>query len=180
MIVAHGIGGVRDLPVPTWLFSWGAAVVLVLSFLLIGTLWKRSQLERRAEGRPLPPWLERLLRSTALRVLPGAFSAALLVLVLLTALLGEPSSATNLAPTFVYVVFWLGIVPLQVVLGNVWPALNPWLAIAGAGRLDLAFARQLRDLDRDGSCRPKALGRAGRGVHRLLRPPGTDRAVRRA
>ena len=132
MIVAHGIGGVRDLPVPTWLFSWGAAVVLVLSFLLLGTLWKRSQLERRAEGRPLPPWLERLLRSTALRVLLGASSAALLVLVFLTALLGEPSSATNLAPTFVYVVFWLGIVPLQVVLGNVWPALNPWLAIAGA------------------------------------------------
>jgi len=111
---------------------WGAAVVLVLSFLLLGTLWKRSQLEPRAEGRPFPPWLERSLRSTALRVLLGAVSAGLLVLVFLTALLGEPSSATNLAPTFVYVIFWLGVVPLQVVLGNVWPALNPWLAIANA------------------------------------------------
>ncbi|MCP9486739.1 MAG: hypothetical protein MSC30_12825 [Gaiellaceae bacterium MAG52_C11] len=132
MMLAHGIGGVRDLPVPTWLFSWGAAVVLVLSFLLLGTLWTRSQLDRRAEGRPFPPGLERALRSTALHVLLGLFSAALLVLVFLTALLGEPSSATNLAPTFVYVIFWLGLVPLQVVLGNVWPALNPWLAIASA------------------------------------------------
>lgn len=132
ILVAHGIGGVRDLPVPTWLFSWGAAVVLVLSFLLLGTLWKRSQLDRRAEGRPLPQGLERVLRSTALRVLLGAVSAGLLVLVFLAALLGEPSSATNLAPTFVYVIFWLGIVLLQVVLGNVWPALNPWLAIASA------------------------------------------------
>ncbi len=131
-MLAHGIGGVRDLPVPTWLFSWGAAVVLVLSFLLLGTLWTRSQLDRRAEGRPFPPGLERALRSTALHVLLGLFSAALLVLVFLTALLGEPSSATNLAPTFVYVIFWLGLVPLQVVLGNVWPALNPWLAIASA------------------------------------------------
>ncbi len=132
ILVAHGIGGVRDLPVPTWLFSWGAAVVLVLSFLLLGPLWKRSQLDRRAEGRPLPQGIERVLRSTALRVLLGAVSAGLLVLVFLAALLGEPSSATNLGPTFVYVIFWLGIVLLQVVLGNVWPALNPWLAIASA------------------------------------------------
>jgi hypothetical protein len=132
VILAHGIGGVRDLPVPTWLFSWGAAVVLVLSFLLLGTLWKRSQLEPRASGRPLPEGLERVLRSTALRVVLGTISAGLLLLVFATALVGEPSSADNLAPTFVYVLFWLGIVVLQVVLGNVWPALNPWLAIAGA------------------------------------------------
>jgi len=131
-LLAHGIGGVRDLPVPDWLFLWGGAVVLVLSFLALGTLWRRPLLERLSPGRPLPPGLERVLRSTVLRVVLGSVSAALLVLVFLTALLGEPSSALNLAPTFVYVVFWLGIVVLQVVLGNVWPALNPWLAIADA------------------------------------------------
>ncbi len=130
-MLAHGIGGVRDLPVPDWLFLWGGAVVLVLSFLALGTLWRRPALERLSPGRPLPG-LERVLRSTVLRVVLGSVSAALLVLVFLTALLGEPSSVVNLAPTFVYVVFWLGIVVLQVVLGNVWPALNPWLAIADA------------------------------------------------
>ena len=60
----------------------------------------------------------------------GLLSAALLTLVFLTALIGEPNSAQNLAPTFVYVIFWLGLVPVQVLLGNVWPALNPWLAFA--------------------------------------------------
>ncbi len=131
MILAHGIGGIRDLPVPTWLFSWGAAVVLVLSFLLLGTLWKRPLLDRAARGRELPGRLVRFLESQALHVVLGALSAGLLVLVFLVALVGEPSSGVNLAPTFVYVVFWLGVVVLQVVLGNVWPALNPWLAIAG-------------------------------------------------
>ena len=52
------------------------------------------------------------------------------MLVFLTALIGEPSSAQNLAPTFVYIVFWLGIPLLQVLFGNVWSVLNPWLAIA--------------------------------------------------
>ena len=54
-----------DLPVPEWLFFWGGAVVLVLSFLALGALWKQPQLERRRGGRPLPAGLERVLRSRA-------------------------------------------------------------------------------------------------------------------
>ena len=105
---------------------------MILSFVALGALWKRPQLERRRVGWPLPEGLERVLRSTALQLLLGAVSAALLALVFLTALIGEPSSAVNLSPTFVYVVFWLGLVPVQVLLGNVWPVLNPWLAVANA------------------------------------------------
>jgi hypothetical protein len=131
-LVAHGIGGVRDLPVPGWLFFWGAAVVLVISFLALGVLWRRPTLERLADGRALPEGLARVLESRALRLVLQTVSAALLVLVFLTAMLGEPSTLENLAPTFVYVVFWLGVVALQIVLGNVWPVLNPWLAFADA------------------------------------------------
>ena len=129
-LLAHGIGGVRDLPVPTWLFYWGGGVVLVVSFLALGVLWRRPQLERAARGRELPQGLQRAVGSAPLRVVFGALSAGLLALVFAAALVGEPSSATNLAPTFVYVVFWLGVVVIQVLLGNVWPALNPWLAWA--------------------------------------------------
>jgi hypothetical protein len=131
-LLAHGVGGVRDLPVPTWLFFWGGSVVLVISFLALGVLWRRPQLERRSGGRPLPGSLQRVLGSIALRVLAGTVSAGLLVVVFLAALIGEPSSAENLAPTFVYVLFWLGVVALQVVLGNVWSVLNPWFAVASA------------------------------------------------
>ena len=71
-----------------------------------------------------------MLRSRILHGVLGAVSAGLLALVFLTALLGEQSSAVNLAPTFVYVLFWLGIVVLQVLFGNVWSVLNPWRAVA--------------------------------------------------
>jgi hypothetical protein len=106
--------------------------VLVFSFLALGALWKRPQLERRRPGRPLPAALERFLRSPVLHGIVGAVSAGLLVLIFLAALLGEPSSAENLTPTFVYVIFWLGLVPVQVLFGNLWRVLNPWLAIATA------------------------------------------------
>jgi hypothetical protein len=123
---------VRALPVPGWLFLWGGGVVLVLSFLALGVLWKRPQLERLSDGRSLRAGLQRVLRSPALRVAAGGISAALLVLVFLAALLGEPSSRQNLAPTFVLIVFWLGLVPVQILFGNVWRVINPWLAIADA------------------------------------------------
>ena len=36
----------------------------------------------------------------------------------------------NLAPTWIYVIFWLGVPALSVLFGNVWRALSPWRAIA--------------------------------------------------
>lgn len=129
-ILAHGIGGVRDLPVPGWLFLYGAAAVLVASFVGLAFLWREPLLDRKAEGRAAPRWLERVALSTALRVVAGTVSALLLAAVFLSALLGTGDAAENLAPTFVYVIFWLGLVPLSFLLGDVWSALSPWKAIA--------------------------------------------------
>jgi hypothetical protein len=78
----------------------------------------------------LPPGLQAVLLSPWLRVALGGLSVALFALVGLAALLGERSPAQNLAPTFVWVVFWLGLVPVVVVFGNVWRVLSPWAAVA--------------------------------------------------
>jgi hypothetical protein len=131
-LLAHGLGAVQDLPVPLWLFYYGAGAVLIASFVALGALWRKPVLDRYADGRPLSPTAQRILLGPELRVVLGLISVALLVLVFATALVGEESAATNLAPTFVYVVFWLGLVPVVVLIGNVWPALNPWKATADA------------------------------------------------
>ena len=129
--LAHGIGAIQDLPVPAWLFYYGAALVLVASFVALGVLWKEPRLERAGE-RPLPAGLQRVLLSPVLRVTLGALSVALLVLVVVAALVGSDSPTLNLAPTFVYVLFWLGMPLLSVLLGDVWRVLNPWQAAADA------------------------------------------------
>ena len=128
--LAHGIGVVKDLPLPLWLFYYTGAIVLVVSFVALSVLWTKPRLEDNHWERPLPGWLQRILLSTALRVLLSAFAFGLLVLVFLAALIGEPSQGANLAPTFVFVIFWVGMVPLVVVFGNVWRVLNPWRAAA--------------------------------------------------
>jgi hypothetical protein len=73
-----------------------------------------------------------VLLSRPVRVLLGSVGFGLLLLVAVAALLGDNSPTDNIAPTFVYVVFWLGVVALVVAFGNVWSWLNPWRAAADA------------------------------------------------
>ena len=127
-ILAHGIGGIRDLPVPRYVFYYGAAGVLVVSFAALAFLWRKPVLAERRNGRPLPQGLQRFLLSTPLQVVVGAISFALLVFLWLGALVGKNDSGVNFTPTFVYVYFWI-FMPIAVVLfGNVWRVLDPWRA----------------------------------------------------
>src|SRR5271166_2425002 len=48
---AHGIVGKADLPIPVWLFSWAAAIVLVVSFVALSTLWRQPQLQEQHRKR---------------------------------------------------------------------------------------------------------------------------------
>jgi len=59
---AHGLGGIRDLPVPGWLFLVGGATVLVVSFVALGALWKTPKLDENVDW-PLPEALQRFLLS---------------------------------------------------------------------------------------------------------------------
>ena len=155
-MLAHGIGGIRDLPVPRYVFYYGAAAVLVLSFVALALLWKRPVLASLRDGRPLPQRFQRVLLSTPLRVVAGAVSFFLLAFLWLGALVGSDSSGANLTPTAVYVYFWIAM-PIAVVLfGNVWSVLSPWRAAADA----FAWARRRLGLpDRPAYEYPEWLGR---------------------
>jgi hypothetical protein len=128
---AHGIGGIRDLPVPGWLFLVGGATVLAVSFVALGALWTKPKLEVGA-GRPLPEELQRFLLSPYLRVVVSGLSLAFFLVVWTAAAFGSERASANLAPTFIYIVFWVGMVVATIVLGNVWSVLDPWRAAANA------------------------------------------------
>ena len=123
--IAHGLVGRTDLPIPAWLFGWGAAVVLVVSFVALAVLWPKPRLEGARERRVLhvPAWLE---------IPCGLIGIALFVLVVYAGLEGAQVDTANLAPTFVYVLFWVGLLPLQVLLGDVFALFNPWRAVGRA------------------------------------------------
>lgn len=124
--LAHGIVGKTDLPIPRWLFAWAAAVVLIISFVALATLWPKPRLEnaRRKVLLRYPAWLQ---------VIPGAIGLALFGIVVYAGIAGEQISDTaNLAPTSIYVTFWVGLAFASFLLGDVFRAFNPWRAFARA------------------------------------------------
>lgn len=130
--LGHGLVVREDLPIPDLLFQIGAAVVLVVSFVALALLWPTPRLQE--EGwRPLPGGVGRLLANPLVRrplgLAAGVIGALLLIVVVWSGFAGVQTSSANLAPTFVYVVFWLGLVPASVIFGDVFRALNPWRAI---------------------------------------------------
>jgi hypothetical protein len=125
---AHGLVARSDLPIPEWLFFYAALLVLFVSFVALAVLWPEPKLEN--EGwRPLPRGIGRVLASRPVEIICGAIGVFLLGVVVYAGLRGTQSTQANLAPTFVYVFFWLGLVPASVVLGDVFRAFNPWRAI---------------------------------------------------
>jgi hypothetical protein len=131
--VAHGITGVaRDRPIPDWLFGWGAAVVLVLSFVGLALAWRTPRLQAdrwrplRVAGRSASAAPRRLVVG---RVLGGALGVAVLGLVLWAGFTGTPDPSRNVAPTIVFVTVWVGLPIVSALLGDIARPLNPWAAI---------------------------------------------------
>jgi hypothetical protein len=134
---AHGLSGRADLPIPEWLFAWAAAVVLVVSFAALATLWQSPQLEEHEGVQPLPEGLSRALVNTTTEAFAGLVGVTLLVLTVWSGLAGVQSPQDNFTPTFIYVVVWVGLVPVSIVFGDVFRAFNPW---RGIGRVAESIA----------------------------------------
>ncbi len=133
--LAHSFGQVYNLPVPVWMYLYGAAAALALSFLVVAFVV--SARPRGDAGRVVNisnSGVGRLTRQT----LPGlqALSFAVLVLCIATGLWGTRNPYGNFNMTFFWVVFVLGFAYLTALLGNVYAAINPWRVLARSiGRL---------------------------------------------
>ena len=123
--LAHGLVGREDLPIPKWLFGWAAAVVLVASFVGLAILWPEPRLEQPAERRV--GGVSRLLDPLA-----GALGVAIFALTVYAGFAGDQTTTNNLAPTLIFVLFWVGLALVSPIFGDVFKALNPWRAIARA------------------------------------------------
>lgn len=139
IVVAHGIGGRQDLPIPFSYALTGAALALVVSFVALGMLWREPRLGGESVGAVLPGGAQRVLDSARLRWAVRLAGLAAAGYVAVAAVLG-PDLAINPTAGSVYVLFWVGLAPLSALLGPVWRLLNPLrtvhLLLAKALRVD--------------------------------------------
>ena len=156
VVFAHGLVQRSSLPIPEWLFGWAAAAVLCVSFVALAALWPRPRLEHTG-WRPLPGGIGRVLGSRAVEVICGALGVLLLAFVLVSGYDGPDTPLDNFAPTFIFIIFWVGLVFASVLFGDLFRAFNPWRAI---GRV-LFRDRRLRDYPESWGRWPAAIGLLG-------------------
>jgi hypothetical protein len=127
--LAHGVQGRADTPIPVAAFFWAAGAVLIVSFFGLALGWRRPLLTR-IPWRRAPRWLERIILSPALVWTLRMLTLAAFFVVLAAAAFGSTLLTRNLAPLVVFVVWWVGLVPLTMFCGNVWREINPWATLA--------------------------------------------------
>lgn len=124
---AHAFGKLYNLPVPFWMYLYGGAAAIVISFLIIGYF-----INHRGKSVSYPTLnlsnqvqLSFLTKEWFINFLKAG-SAFLFLLTILTGLLGEDSSYSNFNMTFFWIIFALGLTYLTAFIGNVYSVLNPW------------------------------------------------------
>jgi hypothetical protein len=118
----HGAGERYDLPLPLVYFVAGAALTVALSFVAAAVATRAAPRAASSAGLVLPLGPLGLLLRGAARLV----GLALFVLVIAAGLLGDPHPMKNLAPTLVWIIWWVGLSLVVAGIGNVWPALDPW------------------------------------------------------
>ncbi|MFY1701323.1 hypothetical protein ACN28G_06245 [Micromonospora sp. WMMA1923] len=139
-LLAHGVGGRQDLPLPLPYLVVAVALTLLATFVALGALWRVPRLDRTGTaGQPVPGWLGGLVDAPASRwtlrgagLLAGGYFCV--------GLLAGPDSPENPTAGVLYVLLWVGLVPVSLLFGPVWRAVNPlrglYLLVATAAGRD--------------------------------------------
>jgi hypothetical protein len=129
VILAHGLGGSADLPIPLTYALIGAAWALTFTFAVVALAWRRPRFDPATRGRPLPHWVTEFVDSPSTRWTVGLLGLAFAGWVAVAAAFG-PQNSSNALPGVFYVLLWVGLVALSVLFGPVWRVLSPVRTVA--------------------------------------------------
>lgn len=123
-VLAHGLGGSADLPIPFTYAVVGAAWTLTFTFAVVALAWRKPRFDPDTPGRPLPRWASAAIDAPVTRRLIAGAGLAFTVWVAVAAVTG-PQDSRNALPGVFYVLLWVGLIALSLLLGPVWRAVSP-------------------------------------------------------
>jgi hypothetical protein len=132
-ILLHGFGQRFDLPASLALYLYGAAGVVVISFVLV-VLFASDQVGAKAVEYPRRaiPFLVPVARSPLPRLVGGIIGVLALIAIVITGLFGSSDPTKNPTEYLTWIYFWAAAVIASGLIGNLWYLLNPWAAIYDA------------------------------------------------
>jgi len=134
--LAHGFGVRYDLPIPLGYYLAGAGATVALSFLLLAVFaGARPERVDRGPAYRISRRTGRILSNNWVAGSLQGISVALFLLIVAAALFGDENPFKNISTTFVWVIWWVGMMFVNTFIGDIWALVNPWGALfAGAER----------------------------------------------
>jgi hypothetical protein len=128
---AHGFGQRYDLPLPLSLYLFGAAAAVVVSFIIVGLFVRggapRAGFDRRFDL--MPRGIGRLILDPGFGVVPKLVTFAIFAVTVAAGFFGNQDPYRNIAPTMVWIVFWVGLAYVSAFAGDIWKLVNPWRTV---------------------------------------------------
>jgi hypothetical protein len=124
VVLAHGLGGSSDLPVPYAYSVIGAAWALTFTFALVAFAWRRPRFDPLKPGHPLPSAVTALVDSRLTRGVAATAALLFAVWVVSAGLWGPQTQANALLGVF-YVLLWVGLAAVSLLFGPVWRVISP-------------------------------------------------------
>ena len=123
-VLAHGVGGSTDLPIPLTYALVGGVWALILTFAVVAVAWRTPKFDPAKPGRALPKWVTDMVDCPAVRHLLAAIALLFAIWVGVAAIWG-PQDGDNALPGSFYVLLWVGLVAISVVVGPIWRVISP-------------------------------------------------------
>jgi hypothetical protein len=120
---AHAFRERYDLPVPLWLFMLAAGSAVALSFAVLAMRRGGTGGDPIVDLRATP--LRPLIESPVAVFLLQFVSVALFLLAIVAGLIGVQDPFRNIAPTLVWVIWWVGFAYVSAFVGDIWRLINP-------------------------------------------------------
>jgi hypothetical protein len=122
-LLAHGLGGSTDLPIPYAYALIGAAWALTFTFAVVAFAWKKARFDPAKDGRPLPQWVTAFVDSHVTRWVLAVAGLLFAVWVAMAAWFGKTEN--NPTAGVFYVFMWIGLVAASLAIGPIWRVLSP-------------------------------------------------------
>jgi hypothetical protein len=123
-VLAHGLGGSTDLPIPYGYALIGAAWALTFTFAVVAFAWRKPRFDPAKPGHPLPQWLTRPIDSPLVRRSAAILALLFTIWVVVVGIMG-PQNSGNALPGVFYVLLWVGLVAVSVLTGPIWRVISP-------------------------------------------------------
>jgi hypothetical protein len=149
---AHGFGQRYDLPLPLSLYICGAALIVMVSCLMLVFLVRAAPKDRTYPRLDLLAYgPTRLLASPPMVTAIRLAAVALYFFLLAAGFLGNQNAFRNVVPITIWALWWVGLAYFSALIGDLWRVANPletlfaaaeraYFRMRGGKRLSLGLA----------------------------------------